>query len=101
MASLKAGAAEVVITPPVGVELEGYGARKYPSNGVHDDLYAHALLLDDGATRVGLLTCDLIFVDHWMAEEVRRQVEAAGVIPGPNLMISTTQDRKSTRLNSN
>jgi hypothetical protein len=47
----QAGAAEVVITPPVGVQLEGYGGRDGPSTAVHDDLHAHALVLDDGARR--------------------------------------------------
>jgi hypothetical protein len=36
----RAGAAEVVITPPLGGELEGYGNRQGVSTGVHDDLRA-------------------------------------------------------------
>jgi hypothetical protein len=36
----QAGAAEVVITPPVGGEMDGYGARRGGSTGVHDDLPA-------------------------------------------------------------
>ncbi len=97
MAELKAGAAEVVITPPVGVELEGYGARKHPSVGVHDDLYAHALVLDDGETRAGLLTCDLVGVDRELVAEVRRLVEQAGALKGGNLMVSATHTHSGPR----
>ena len=40
--TFRAGAAEVVITPPVGTFLDGYGSRSSGSTGVHDDLYARA-----------------------------------------------------------
>ncbi len=83
---LRAGAAEVVITPPVGTLLEGYGARTEPSIGVHDDLTAQALVLDDGRTRVGLLTCDLIGVDRHLTARVRQEVERRGLLPGDHLL---------------
>ena len=44
--ALKAGAARVIITPPVGVELSGYGFG--PSVGILDDLEAQALVLEQG-----------------------------------------------------
>ena len=39
-----AGAASVDITPPVGVLLDGYGARTKSSEGVHDPLFARVLV---------------------------------------------------------
>ena len=64
MAELLAGAAEVVITPPVGTCLEGYGARDGGIAGVHDDLHARALVVDDGTTQAAIVSCDLIGVDR-------------------------------------
>jgi len=46
--TLKAGMAKIVITPPVGTKLSGYGGRTDPSTGVLDYLYAKALVLDEG-----------------------------------------------------
>ena len=40
MPELLAGAAVADITPPVGVQLDGYGARAKSSQGVHDELAA-------------------------------------------------------------
>ncbi len=94
---LRAGAAEVVITPPVGTPLEGYGARTEPSIGVHDDLTAQALVLDDGRTRVGLLTCDLIGVDRPLTTWVRREVEQRGLLPGDHLLIAATHTHGGPR----
>ena len=46
-ATLRAGAARIEITPPVGIDLTGYLARQNPSVGVRDPLYVRALVLDD------------------------------------------------------
>ncbi len=59
-ADLQAGVATVDITPPVGSVMYGYGARgSNVSEGVHDSLYAKAIVLDDGETRVAIVTLDL------------------------------------------
>jgi hypothetical protein len=63
MAELRAGAMAVCVTPPVGVDLAGYSGRLTGSEGVHDDLYGKALVLDDGRTTLALLTVDLIQLD--------------------------------------
>jgi len=59
-AELRAGVAKADITPPVGSAMYGYGARGANlSVGVHDPLFAKALVLDDGETRVAIVTLDL------------------------------------------
>jgi neutral ceramidase len=56
-----AGVARVDITPNMSMPMYGYENRKCgPSNGVHDPLYAKALVLDDGGGgRVAIVTLDL------------------------------------------
>lgn len=49
---IKAGVAEVKITPPVGILLAGYGARERSSDAVDDDLWSKALVMDDSHTKV-------------------------------------------------
>lgn len=88
--SLTAGAAEVVITPPVGTYLDGYGARNSGSTGVHDELHARALVLDDGTTRVALVSCDLIGVDRRLVARVRELASNATGIPAGNMLIAAT-----------
>jgi hypothetical protein len=59
-AELRAGVARADITPPIGSKMYGYSARgSNVSTGVLDPLYAKALVLDDGKTRVALATLDL------------------------------------------
>ena len=56
---LTAGVARVEITPPVGYPMGGYADRKGPSTGVHDPLYATALVLKADGLSLALVSCDL------------------------------------------
>lgn len=59
-AELKAGAAKADITPPVGGRMYGYGDRgSNVSQGVHDRLFAKAIVLDDGAVCIAIVSLDM------------------------------------------
>jgi hypothetical protein len=88
--TLSAGAAEVVITPPVGTHLDGYSARSTGSAGVHDDLHARALVFDDGRTRAAIVGNDLIGIDRRLAAAVRQLAFEATGIPREHIMVSAT-----------
>lgn len=90
MGPLKAGVAAVNITPPVGVPLTGFAGRKSGCVGVHDELYAKALVLDDGSTKVALVTTDLLGLDFDLVERIREDVQAHTGIPGSHLMLTST-----------
>ncbi|MCE5239389.1 hypothetical protein LLH23_12990 [bacterium] len=85
-AQLLAGAAKVVITPPVGLDLCGFGGRPGPSEGVHDDLCAAALYLESEQPAL-IITCDLIGLDRDSVREVRQGIEAATGIPAGHIMV--------------
>jgi hypothetical protein len=58
--ALSAGAAKVDITPPIGFPMWGYGARHdMGSTGVLDPLYARAVVLAVGKTRIAVVSLDL------------------------------------------
>jgi len=60
---LKAGVARIDITPGLDLKspLGGYGERmNKPAEGVHDRIYAKALVLSDGEHKFILLTADLL-----------------------------------------
>jgi neutral ceramidase len=85
-AQLLAGAAKVVITPPVGLDLCGFGARPGPSEAVHDDLCAAALYLEADQPAL-IITCDLIGLDRASVAEVRAGIEAQTGIPAGHIML--------------
>ncbi len=71
---LRAGVAREVISPPRGIYLIGYGDRAKGNAGVHDDLTATALVLDDGQERLALVACDLLCLNEFVVDRVQAQV---------------------------
>ncbi|WP_247004582.1 neutral/alkaline non-lysosomal ceramidase N-terminal domain-containing protein [Halosolutus gelatinilyticus] len=59
--------------------MSGYGNRTGLSTGVHDPLKATALVLDDGAVAVGIVSVDLLNVSRELTRSVRRSLEERGV----------------------
>lgn len=74
------------ITPPVGVDLCGYGNRKGPSTGVHDELYAKALYLRDGGQAL-IITCDLVGLDYDSIRLAREGIAKATGMSADQIMI--------------
>lgn len=72
--TLFAGVARRVITPPKGIFLIGYGDRTKGNIGVHDDLTATALVLDDGATRVTIVALDMLTINEFIVDRVRARL---------------------------
>lgn len=88
-AEMRAGAAAVDITPPARTPMAGYYHER-GMEGVLDPLQAKALVLDDGATRIALVTLDLISTTRSLTEAVRAEVHRrTGISPG-QIMISAT-----------
>jgi len=87
MTGFVAGVARADITPPVGVDLCGYGARPGPSTGFHDDLVATALYLSDGSAEVFVLACDLVGLHHDNVAALRRDIEERTGVAQASILI--------------
>ena len=90
---LCAGAAQRVITPPVGVSMSGWNPRAsgdIRSRYVHDDLYAKALVLRNGNRAWALVAVDLSGVDAVATEQIRRgAAKRTGLEPGAIMVCAT------------
>lgn len=88
-AQIRGGAATASITPPPGIPMAGY-YHKRESTGVHDELFARALVLEQGGTKVALVSLDLVSTRRGFVEEARRLIEKQTGIPAAQVMISAT-----------
>lgn len=88
---MRAGVAKVCITPPVGTWQGGYGARTHPCVGVHDDLYARAIVVegDDGA-RAAIVSVDISGVQQDVAGAAKQRAEAMTGIPASQIALCTS-----------
>ncbi|MES2572024.1 MAG: hypothetical protein V4710_18460 [Verrucomicrobiota bacterium] len=88
-AEFRAGAASVVITPPAGTPVAGYYHLR-TADGVLDDLYAKALVIEQDGARAAFVTLDLITTTRPVIVEARRLIaEQTGIAP-ESVMISAT-----------
>jgi len=87
---LLAGAAKANITPYTGAFLDGFRGRDKGCEGVHDELFARALVLKAGGTTAAIVSCDLIGLTSDSVESIRREAEAAAGIPAGHVMVACT-----------
>ena len=87
---MRVGCARTVITPPLGTSLAGFGARQGGARGIHDNLYARALVLEDTGQRVALVVCDLCDLDAGFVREARRRIQERTGIPSASAMLAAT-----------
>jgi hypothetical protein len=86
-----AGVALTEITPDRPIAMGGYGQRAgLLSKGVHDALFAKALYLTDGETRLLFITTDLISIPDQIYARVLSRLVGAGVIEEAGLCLSAS-----------
>lgn len=65
----------------------------YTATGVHDPVWARALILQQGDTRMGLLALDLVGLFHPQVQEIRRRVSPLGLT---HLIVASTHTHGGT-----
>ena len=88
-AELKGGCAKVNITPPLGIPLIGsYGK---PSDDILDELYAKAMVFNDGNNTLIIVSCDLLYTPmEEIAGPARKIIVEKAGIPERNILICAT-----------
>ena len=87
MDQLRAGVAQVNITPFLGCPMAGYSSRDRGSETIQDELYCKALVLADAETKLAIVTNDLIGVDDGLVKQMREMIEQSTGIPGRHVLI--------------
>ena len=86
-AGLRAGAAAVNITPPLGETIVG-GFHPFPASHIHDELHARCLVVDDGNIKLAFVICDLLGIHRSVSDEARRCIQKELGIPWENILIA-------------
>ncbi|MCP4400291.1 MAG: hypothetical protein GY801_23660 [bacterium] len=85
---LRAGASLVEISPGPGIELAGYPHHPRYNTGIHDPLYAGCIYLDDGRTKLAIISMDLVMYSKQAVRSVRNDIGNLTDIPPENIMIT-------------
>lgn len=87
---LTAGIGKVCISPSPGAPLAGFAARAEAAAGIHDDLFARALVLESGGTAIAFLSVDLLALPAAFIERVRAAIAARTGLEPEAIMIAST-----------
>lgn len=88
--TVKAGVATVNITPSVGFDNMGDYLRLTPAKGIGNELFAKALVFDDGENRIAIVTADIITFAGWLLDDVRERIESLTGVSGTNVLLSAS-----------
>lgn len=90
---MQAGVSKVSITPCIGTELlEPVGTT---STGIHDDLFARVLVLEDSKKEVVLVSLDLVGLDFDLLKGLRQTVENHTGLSSQKIMFHCTHNHNS------
>ena len=87
--SLRAGFAEVDVTPPVGTLKIGW-LIDIVSEFVLDPLFAHAAVFECEGERIGFIQLDTLSIRWTQVDDIRRRITSQFGFPGQNVMVSAT-----------
>ena len=87
---LQAGVGRVAITPPIGIRMMGYTVQECVSESVERELTATALVLRDGATKVAMIACDILFIQSPHVDRIRERVGEAIGTPSEHVLINAS-----------
>jgi len=97
---VKVGLGETVITPEENVRMRGF-ARSQVSTGVHDDLHARSLLVEDAkGSTVVLMAVSLCSMSEDYSKLIRAGITEKTGIPENNIIISCTHTHSGPNVGS-
>ncbi|PWT70158.1 MAG: hypothetical protein C5B59_21155 [Bacteroidetes bacterium] len=86
------GVSQINITPDQPVIMSGYDARKTPSTGVHDSLWASALFFSSGQNKALLISADMIGFPFAFVDTAKSMISAKTGLPSDHIMLIATHD---------
>src|SRR6185312_8720565 len=94
---LRIGFGRVDITPPLHIPYLSYLPRQTPFQGVHDPLFARAMVADNGETRLAIVTVDALGLStdvlgpgRDFVAETRARIERRAGVPTEHVLLAAS-----------
>ena len=88
--SLRVAFGEIDVTPPMGTQLAGWLDVARPAETVRDLVYARAAIVDNGRSRIAIVSLDLLSIRGSDVVDMRDRIEARAHVP--SAMVAATHN---------
>jgi neutral ceramidase len=96
MGQWRVGFSKRQISPPLGTPLAGYGQMPArTAANILDDLFARAIVLDDGTRRIAVVSLDITAVSSPLSQSIRTRAAQQSGIPADAILISATHSHST------
>jgi neutral ceramidase len=92
----RAGAAMSNVTPPLGAGIVGNFGTPPPAEHIHDQLHARCLALDDGESKLVIVTVDNVGISREVFDEAKRLVNEKTGLPKERMLMASTHTHSAT-----
>jgi hypothetical protein len=89
---ISAGTAKINITPAVPIPMSGYRSRTKPFEGIHDSIYARAIVFSDGEHKAAIISAEIIGFSNSFCEETSSLIEQKVGIKQENILLSVVHN---------
>ena len=89
---VRLGVSQINITPTQPVIMSGYDARKTPSTGIHDSLFASALFFSGEQNKALLISADMIGFPFAFVDSLKNSIAVKTGLPSDHIMLIATHD---------
>lgn len=90
--NISAGVAKVNITPGEAIPMSGYRSRTEPFDGIHDSIYARAVVFSDGTNKAAVISSEIIGFSNAFWEETTQLIEQKTGIEAKSILLTAVHN---------
>jgi len=90
--TISVGTAKVNITPDKPVPMSGYRSRTEPFEGIHDSIFARAIVFSDGEKKAAIVSAEIIGFSDSFCEETSKLIEQKVGIKHEYILLSAVHN---------
>ncbi len=80
------------ITPETPIPMSGYGSRKDPFQGIHDSIWARAIVFSDGINKAAIVSAEIIGLSDVTVTEISNRIEKKSGIDQDNILMTVVHN---------
>ncbi len=95
---MKIGVCKKCISTAMPIHLTGFGNPERKFTGIHDDIFASAMVVENNRQKAAIVTADILGFDHNRVAELRSEITARTGIPGCAVLFNASHTHSAPQV---